>query len=102
MWWGCSVSKKYYTVREAAEAVGVTPPTVRQWIRRGHVKAVEKEYTVVKTVIPEEELTNVFDVTCQWCGKVFQSVHPLQAKFCCYEHGQKQYQARQREKKKNT
>ena len=33
------IKKKYYTVKEVAEMLGVTPLTLRNWDKRGRLKA---------------------------------------------------------------
>ena len=40
-------SHRSYTVEEAAEAVGVTAPTVRDWIRRGMTAMIQQRPTLI-------------------------------------------------------
>lgn len=47
----------YYTIREAAEILGVNPITIRRYIKRGAIKS--KQYGCnCLTLIPIEELEN--------------------------------------------
>ncbi|MDP2934208.1 MAG: MerR family DNA-binding transcriptional regulator [bacterium] len=46
------MQKKYYTIKQAAEILGVTPLTLRNWDKRGKLKAYRhpiNNYRVYKT-----------------------------------------------------
>jgi excisionase family DNA binding protein len=46
------MEKKYYTIKQAAKILGVTPLTLRNWDRRGKLKAYRhpiNNYRVYKT-----------------------------------------------------
>jgi len=46
------MQKKYYTIKQAAKIIGVTPLTLRNWDKRGKLKAYRhplNNYRVYKT-----------------------------------------------------
>lgn len=85
---------KYYTVQEAAKILGVTPKSVRNWIREGRLKA-EKEFvsgkgwghTCYKLSHSEVMKEKNTVPKCVWCEKVLKTAkRRLVSKFCCPEH----------------
>ena len=76
------------SVLEAAGKLGVTPKTVRKWVKTGRLKGAVKVVRIVREdiVVDEASLARAFAVKCLWCGKEFESPHPEKARFCSLRH----------------
>ena len=48
------VSKKYLTIKEVAKILGVTPLTLRNWDRKGKLKAYRNPINNYRVYKPEE------------------------------------------------
>ncbi len=78
--------KGYLQIKDAARWLGVTVSTIHAWIRRGHIREVERPATITVRCIPVGDLKKAFHVKCKQCGKTFKAKHPLKAAFCSVDH----------------
>ncbi|MBM3748823.1 MAG: helix-turn-helix domain-containing protein [Acidobacteria bacterium] len=78
--------KEYLPIKEAAQWLGVTISTIHAWIRRGHIREVERPVTISVRCVPVCDLKKAFLVNCKLCGKTFKAKHPLKAAFCSVDH----------------
>lgn len=48
------MEKKYYTIKQAAKIIGVTPLTLRNWDRRGKLKAYRHPVNNYRVYKPQQ------------------------------------------------
>lgn len=64
--------RNYYTSKDVAEKIGVTPATITNWLKRGYLKGFKVGYRW--RISPED-----FDTFVKECesGKTVESLNPL-------------------------
>lgn len=77
---------KYVSVKKAAVMVGVTPESIRLWVRRGLLPAKKFRVVQLHSMVLRSALDTVRTVTCLHCGKPFQAKRPQKARFCSAKH----------------
>ena len=90
---GASASRKaetsgerYVSIKKAADIVGVTPESIRLWIRRGLLPAKKVRVVMMHSMVLKSALGSARTVQCQYCGKAFQARRPQKARFCTAKH----------------
>ena len=94
-------SKKYVTVAEAAEILGVHKMTAEKWLKDGRLKGVKRARVVsYETMIARDSVSPIVPI-CLHCGvEIKNAKTPCVTKYCCVEHRQAYlYQQRKRKKK---
>jgi hypothetical protein len=76
----------YVSIKKAAGIVGVTPESVRLWVRRGLLPARRFRVVQMHTMVLRSALETARTVVCLHCGKPFQARRPQKARFCCAKH----------------
>lgn len=79
-------SGKYISIKKAAGVVGVTPESIRLWIRRGLLPAKKFKVVQMHSMVLKSALDSVRTVKCLHCGKSFQAKRPQKARFCTAKH----------------
>lgn len=79
-------SGKYVSIKKAAGVVGVTPESIRLWIRRGLLPAKKFRVVQMHSMVLKSALDSVRNVSCRYCGKSFQAKRPQKARFCTAKH----------------
>ena len=77
---------KYVSVKKAAAMVGVTPESIRLWVRRGLLPAKKFRVVQLHSMVLRSSLDSVRTVACLHCGKPFQAKRPQKARFCSAKH----------------
>ncbi len=81
-----SDNEKYVSIKKAADIVGVTPESIRLWIRRELLPAKKVRVVVYNSMVLKSALKTARTVTCRYCGKPFQAKRPQKARFCTAKH----------------
>jgi hypothetical protein len=77
--------RRLYTIVEAIKALKITHQSFCQWVIRERLIIVtqkDPKTGKLRVYVTKESVRTARRLTCKYCGKIFESKHPLKAEYC--------------------
>ncbi len=79
------ITRNLYTIAEALKALKISHPTFCQWVIKERLIVVtqkDRKTGKLRVYVTKESVKKARQVTCHFCGKMFETRYPLKAKHC--------------------